>query len=186
MRTLLLLIAYVVSVGLLLVVSIAIARRDPPSDPALAANKTLPFNHLIVEDDLTEASWLRGLATPVDKAPFIGRYASGSIAKDQLLRARELNSQPILRPDTNAVRLVAAANSADVRSGKLNAQIDAKLCVDRLGPHPVKTMAVFCAQGIKEPCTAIADIDPKLAAMLAPRLVKGAIAILPASTATCN
>jgi hypothetical protein len=181
MRTLLLLFAYVVSFALLLVVSIAITRRDPPSDPVLAAKKELPFNHLIVERDLKQASWLRGQVLPVEKAPFIGRYASGSIAKGQLLRARELNSQPILRPDPNAVRLVAAANAADVLSGELNAEIDAKLCADRVGPHPVKTVAVFCAPGVEEPCSAIADIDPKLAATL-----KGPIAILPALTATCN
>ena len=38
--------------AILLVVSVIIARRDPSPDPVLAANKALPFNHLIVDDDL--------------------------------------------------------------------------------------------------------------------------------------
>ena len=151
----------------------------------LAANKALPFNHLILDGDLTEASWLKGQAVPVDKSAFVGRYASGGIAARQLVRARELNSQPIVTPDKNAIVVVGSAKAADVRAG-LNAGIEAKLCIGQGSPHAVKTVAVICAPGVTEPCSAIAHVNSKLAATLAPDLVKGPVAILPAQTKTCN
>jgi hypothetical protein len=154
--------------------------RDPEMATSLRATKDLPFNHLILEGDLSDPAWRVGAATgPVQKAKFAGMYTTGEVRKGQVLHTFEVRAAPAPGPPQTGVRVLVTAEAAHVTAGGINARRKAKLCAGPDDVQEILVTSVMCAPGLTDPCLAVVDLPADLLAKIGEKLKDGQARIVP-------
>jgi hypothetical protein len=154
--------------------------RDPEMAASLRATKDLPFNHLILEGDLSEPAWrVGGASGPVQKAKFAGMYTTGEVRKGQMLHIFEVRAAPMPGPPHAGIRLLVTAEAAHITAGAVNARRKAKLCAGPDDVQEILATSVMCAPGLTDPCQAVVDLPADLLAKLGEKLKDGQAHIVP-------